>query len=97
MCLCKESKQTLALFVIVVAFMFYYCFLQSLWKLLHSVERLIFSYRLLHIYLVFSSLQFEPEHDKTNKMTCAPIEDSDQPGHMLSLISLHYSGRRFGP
>ena len=23
----------------------------------------------------------EPQHYKTNKMTCAPIEDSDQPGH----------------
>ena len=31
---------------------------------------------------------FEPEHDKTNKMTCAPSEDSDQPGHPLSLNSL---------
>ena len=27
-----------------------------------------------------------PEHDKTNKMTCAPSEDSDQPGHPPSLI-----------
>ena len=25
-------------------------------------------------------------HDKTNKMACAPIEDSDQPGHPPSLI-----------
>ena len=23
----------------------------------------------------------EPPHDKTNKMACAPIEDSDQPGN----------------
>ena len=23
----------------------------------------------------------EPPHDKTNKMICAPSEDSDQPGH----------------
>ena len=29
---------------------------------------------------------FEPPHDKTNKMTCAPCEDSDQPGHLPSLI-----------
>ena len=29
---------------------------------------------------------FEPQHDKTNKMTCAPSEDSDQPGHPPSLI-----------
>ena len=29
---------------------------------------------------------FEPPHDKTNKVACAPIEDSDQPGHPPSLI-----------
>ena len=31
---------------------------------------------------------YEPAHDKTNKMACAPSEDSDQPGHPPSLISL---------
>ena len=29
-------------------------------------------------------LKNEPAHDKTNKMTCAPSEDSDQPGHHLN-------------
>ena len=29
---------------------------------------------------------YEPQHDKTNKMTCAPREDSDQPRHPPSLI-----------
>ena len=28
----------------------------------------------------------EPPHDKTNKMACGPREDSDQPGHLPSLI-----------
>ena len=28
----------------------------------------------------------EPPHNKTNKMICAPSEDSDQPGHSPSLI-----------
>ena len=28
----------------------------------------------------------EPPHDKTNQMSCAPSEDSDQPGHPHSLI-----------
>ena len=28
----------------------------------------------------------EPRHDKTNNMSCAPSEDSDQPGHLPSLI-----------
>ena len=32
---------------------------------------------------------FEPTHDKTNKTTCAPSKDSDQPGHPSSLISLY--------
>ena len=27
---------------------------------------------------------FEPPNDKTNKMTCAPGKDSDQPGHQSS-------------
>ena len=34
------------------------------------------------------SLTFEPPHDKTNKMICAPSEDSDQPGHSPSLIKV---------
>ena len=29
---------------------------------------------------------YEPPHDKTNKLGCAPSEDSDQPGHPPSLI-----------
>ena len=29
---------------------------------------------------------FEPQHDKFNKMACAPSTDSDQPGHPPSLI-----------
>ena len=32
--------------------------------------------------------KIEPPHDKTNKMACAPSEDSDQPGHPPRLISL---------
>ena len=31
-----------------------------------------------------STLSLKPPHDKTNKKTCAPSEDSDQPGHPLS-------------
>ena len=32
-----------------------------------------------------SQLQLEPPHDKTNRMACAPREDSNQPGHLPSL------------
>ena len=28
-----------------------------------------------------ASPTYEPQHYKTNKMTCTPSEDSDQPGH----------------
>ena len=38
-----------------------------------------------------SSLIFEPAHYKTNKMACAPSEDSDQPEHPTSLISLRFA------
>ena len=31
---------------------------------------------------------FEPLRDKTNKMACAPSEDSDQPGHPPTLIRI---------
>ena len=31
---------------------------------------------------------FEPPRGKTNKMACAPSEDSDQPGHPPSLIKV---------
>ena len=30
--------------------------------------------------------RYEPPHDNTNKMAFAPSEDSDQPGHLPSLI-----------
>ena len=36
--------------------------------------------------LVFKSKVSEPRHDKTNKMSVRPCEDSDQPGHPPSLI-----------
>ena len=35
-------------------------------------------YNRLKIYIALVS-QYEPPHDKTNKMACAPSEDSDQP------------------
>ena len=36
--------------------------------------------------LLHGSLLYEPPYDQTNKMTSAPSEDSDQPGHPPSLI-----------
>ena len=41
----------------------------------------------VEIFLNMISLEwFNLPHDETNKMTCAPSEDSDQPGHLPSLI-----------
>ena len=37
-----------------------------------------------HCLLISRTL--EPQHDKTNKMPCAPSEDSDEPGYPPSLI-----------
>ena len=34
--------------------------------------------------ILVASPTYEPQHYKTNKMTCAPSEDSDQPGHQPS-------------
>ena len=33
-----------------------------------------------------SIIKIEPVHDKSNKMTCAPSDNSDQPRHRPSLI-----------
>ena len=40
----------------------------------------------LEIKILLLLLLNEPPHDKTNKMTFAPSEDSDQPGHPPNLI-----------
>ena len=42
-----------------------------------------------HLAIEKSDDIIEPPQDKTNKLACAPSEDSDQPGHLPSLISLH--------
>ena len=34
----------------------------------------------------YNQTKIELLHNQTNKMTCAPSEDSDQPGHLPSLI-----------
>ena len=56
---------------------------------------------LLAIYLnnyLSRALIFEPPHDKTNAMACAPSEDSDQHGHPFGLVSLRCSHEEsFGP
>ena len=43
---------------------------------------------MLNIYgtILSQNITNEPPHDKTNIITCAPSEDSDQPVHPPSLI-----------
>ena len=43
-----------------------------------------------------SYTQNEPPHDKINKMACTPSEDSDQPGHLPSLIRVFSVRRKLG-
>ena len=35
--------------------------------------------------VVLIGMPYEPQHDKTNDMVCAPSEDSDQPEHPPNL------------
>ena len=38
------------------------------------------------MYSKSADFRNEPQRDKTNKMACAPSEDSDQHGHPLSVF-----------
>ena len=60
---------------------------------------LLFAYGIRQVFLFFFSLKLkllntflfkviDLHHDSANKMTCALSEDSDQPGHLPSLISV---------
>ena len=40
----------------------------------------------LIIFMVMSSIIFEPAHDKTNRLAWMPSEDSNVSGHPRSLI-----------
>ena len=35
-----------------------------------------------NIIFLWRTEENKPHHDKTNKVACAPNEDSDQPGHL---------------
>ena len=49
-------------------------------------------YSVLSHMIVF--VIFEPPYNKTNKMSFAPSEDSDQPGHPPSLIRVFAVGMK---
>ena len=48
----------------------------------------MFVWRIEYNYLLIMirCSPYEPQHDKTNKITCVPSQDSDQPVHPPSLI-----------
>ena len=49
------------------------------------MKHAIFYVKCLKVVLLITLL-IKPPHDKTNKMICAPSEDSDQSGRPPSLI-----------
>ena len=66
--------------------------IRKLRKITVKLSDTMINKELCSIWLRVSTCQFtayqttEPPHDKTNKMACAPSEDSDQPGHPPSLF-----------
>ena len=47
------------------------------------------------LYVLLFPRSYEPSHDKTNKMACAPSEDSDQPGPLPVVLSYLISAQSF--
>ena len=64
-----------------------HCLLKGILIMMDGSTRQMWVKRCLNS-LNLKTSSYEPPHDKTNKMACAPSEDSDQPGHPPSLISL---------
>ena len=61
----------------------------NLWACTAPLQILPFTFKTPRNNWAFHAKWFEPPHNKTNKMTCAPSEDSDQPaGHPSSHISV---------
>ena len=61
-----------------------FCWFCHVWAYLRMI--IVVPYRHADKNYLFDTNKIEPPHDKTNKMACAPSEDSDQPGHPPSLI-----------
>ena len=67
------------------------------WKIRSDLSHVLHLFYLKNIGKM--SMINEPQHDKTNKMICAPSDDSDQPGHPPILIRVFAvrSMGRLGP
>ena len=51
----------------------------------HSYPQLVFNYKTVYKWLLIQQKE-TTQHDQTNKMTCVPNDDADQPGHPPSLV-----------
>ena len=96
-------KQRLFLLILFIFFLFFFCIwkffklasISSNTNLKRDIACVLVVF-LLHVVGAVASVichrrgvcLIEPEHDKKQQMTCAPSEDSNQPGHQPSLISL---------
>ena len=66
-------------------------FVVRIWHKTHFLmaPQILYRAKSRKVYLYQQHPSNEPQHDKTNKMMCAPSKDSDQPGHPLSAWKNH--------
>ena len=71
---------------------YFFCTIQKVYN--KSYKRIVCTNVQLNFSLHKNLIEHlnEPQHDKTNKMTCVPSEDSDQPGHPPSLMRVAING-----
>ena len=79
--LCVTGTKTFFFF-----FFFFFFFLSKFWEIVTVFQNRMKTWMFTQKTTFALYSYNEPPHDKTNKMTCAPSEDSDQPGHPPSLI-----------
>ena len=69
------------------------CFYGEIFLNYHQIPTISVHYEIHFLWISF--ITNEPVHDKSNKMACAPSDDSDQPGHPPSLIRV-FPGHSMG-
>ena len=84
-----QKKAGMLMHKIQIWMLFGWALLFSPPKDIHFSSAIYFLCRIVDILSLMTSVAtvpFEPHRDKTNKLACAPSEDSDQPGHPPSLL-----------
>ena len=76
------------------------CFMQICWCIKCSAlfdfqSKSVLSLQTSGMIYCSCQVKYELLHNKINRMTWAPKEDSDQPGHLPSLITLHCALNRY--